>query len=322
MTYFQRNSQRTPQWNPRRRNGHTDSGVVVVHTFEAPAGRTCTWGANFLRTRTDYGSYHWLADALGYTLHLAPWSAETWHETTVNNWAVGISMMAYAANWRKITPTQRRNLIRGAALGAHRYSRWRVSQGKSAVPARRISRAQALARVPGFIGHGEIDTGRRYDPGPHFPWADFLAEYARLESGAQMEVKPTTPSTPSTGRTWLDMASEQDVKRVVDGAVENLHKALVNDFARNGRLTNNIWTSSHPTQMTTTDFRGFLVSTYRKLAEVEAAQAGLIGAIAALGRGEPFDEAKLLEGVRKAAQQGVAEAVDSIDTTVTINRED
>ena len=118
------------------------------------------------------------------------------------------------------------------------------------------------------------------------------------------------------------MASEQDVKRVVDGAAENLHKALVNDFARNGRLTNNIWTSSHPTQMTTTDFRGFLVSTYRKLAEVEAAQAGLIGAIAALGRGEPFDEAKLLEGVRKAAQQGVAEAVDSIDTTVTINRKE
>ena len=205
MTYFQRNPQRTPQWNPRRRNGHTDSGVVVVHTFEAPASRTCTWGANFLRTRTDYGSYHWLADALGYTRHLAPWSAETWHETTVNNWSVGISMMAYAANWRKITPAQRRNLIHGAALGAHRYSRWRVSQGKSAVPARRITRAQALRGVPGFIGHGEIDTARRTDPGPHFPWNDFLAEYTRLEAGAQMEVKPTTPTAPEE----FDMSQAQ-----------------------------------------------------------------------------------------------------------------
>lgn len=218
MTYFQRNPQRTPQWNPRRRNGHTDSGVVVVHTFEAPAGRTCTWGANFLRTRTDYGSYHWLADALGYTLHLAPWSAETWHETTVNNWSVGISMMAYAANWRKITPAQRRNLIHGAALGAHRYSRWRVSQGKSAVPARRISRAQALARVPGFIGHGEIDTKRRTDPGAHFPWNDFLAEYARLESRTPASnVSPTTPTSP--GRDWFDMATKQDLRDVVTEAM-------------------------------------------------------------------------------------------------------
>ncbi|MGC0251495.1 peptidoglycan recognition protein family protein [Pseudactinotalea sp. Z1748] len=79
-----------------------------------------------------------------------------------------------------------------------------------------------------------------------------------------------------------------------------------------------IWTHTHPTQMTTTDMRGFAVSTYRKVAEVEAAQAGLVGAIVAMGKGEPFNEAKLLDGVRKAARDGVAEAIDSIDTTVTI----
>ncbi len=194
MTYFQRVPQRLAQWNPRRRNGHTDSGVVVVHTFEAPAGRTWQAGAQYLTVRTTHGSYHWLADAVGGQGHLAPWSAETWHETTVNNHAVGISMMTYANAWRKLTATQRRNLVHGAAVGAHRYSRWRVANGKSAVPARRISRVQAVARVPGFIGHGEIDTERRTDPGRDFPWDEFLAVYASLEAGGDK----TTPA-PITG---------------------------------------------------------------------------------------------------------------------------
>lgn len=346
MTYFQRNSQRTPQWNPRRRNGHTDSGVIVVHTFEAPAGRTCTWGANFLRTRTDYGSYHWLADALGYTLHLAPWSAETWHETTVNNWAVGISMMAYAANWRKITPTQRRNLIRGAALGAHRYSRWRVSQGKSAVPARRISRAQALARVPGFIGHGEIDTKRRTDPGRDFPWDEFLAVYASLEAGGDK----TTPP-PIVGRSARPDVEVQLALAVLgfydpgpnlqylDGINGDHQKAAVQKYQRSHGLHEDGWwgtnTNKHfeENDMSTVkeelatavwgwihgseDYNmGFLLRrTFHQQAAVLGNQAGLLKAIEQLSTGGPID----LEAIKTAAEKGVADALAGLEADVTLN---
>lgn len=52
--------------------------------------------------------------------------------------------------------------------------------------------------------------------------------------------------------------------------------------------------------------------------------ANLVSALAAVAKGEPFDQAKLLAGVRAAAKEGaeegaregVAESIDSIDVTV------
>ena len=51
---------------------------------------------------------------------------------------------------------------------------------------------------------------------------------------------------------------------------------------------------------------------------VSAQVSSLIGALAAVAKGEPFDEAKLLAGVQAAAASGVKSAIESIDATVTI----
>ncbi|GMA31615.1 N-acetylmuramoyl-L-alanine amidase [Litorihabitans aurantiacus] len=202
MTFFQDHSQKRAQWQPKRRNGATASGTTVIHTYEAPAGRTARQGADYFLTRDNPASYHYLCDALGGALQLAPWSAETWHDTASNNWSVGISMMTRAADWPDLTDEQRDHLVHGAALGAHRYSRWRVSQGLAPVPARRITREQAMRREAGFIEHGEMDPGRRSDPGKHFPWEQFLTYFRRLESG-------TNPSEE-------DDMSQADVEQVND----------------------------------------------------------------------------------------------------------
>lgn len=63
----------------------------------------------------------------------------------------------------------------------------------------------------------------------------------------------------------------------------------------------------------------------RRSANIEAmlkAQVeNLVKAVAAVAGGEKFDEAKLLEGVRAAAAAGTADAIKSIETTVTIQKE-
>lgn len=56
----------------------------------------------------------------------------------------------------------------------------------------------------------------------------------------------------------------------------------------------------------------------QQLIPMRAELAGLVGALAAVNKGEAFDEAKLLAGVQAAAEAGVKNAIDSIETTVTI----
>ena len=58
------------------------------------------------------------------------------------------------------------------------------------------------------------------------------------------------------------------------------------------------------------------------LAPLQSTVAGLVGALKAVTAGEAFDEAKLLAGVQAAAEAGVKNAIESIETTVTIKQDD
>ena len=57
------------------------------------------------------------------------------------------------------------------------------------VPAERITAAEYRAGRPGFVGHGELDPGRRSDPGSAFPWDEFLELFA-----AETQPAPPPPS--------------------------------------------------------------------------------------------------------------------------------
>lgn len=62
----------------------------------------------------------------------------------------------------------------------------------------------------------------------------------------------------------------------------------------------------------------WIASNFRTIrASNDAQTKSLIAALAAVAKGEPFDEAKLLAGVQAAAEAGVRAAVDSIQKTET-----
>lgn len=179
---------------------------------------------------------------------------------------------------------QRRHLVPGG-------ERWSKSRGKTCPGDERIAQMPAvLTRAQQLAGFGV----------------------------GGITIPPTT--TVQEDDMPLTDSEKRELKGYADTAAENVVKKLNEGFARNGQYTAGVWTHANPVSPNT-DMRGWLVSTYRKVAEVEATQVGLVGALAAVGGGEQFDEAKLLAGVRKAAQEGVAAAIDSIDTTVTITQE-
>jgi len=210
----------------RRPRREAPSGVVVVHTAEntpdfagSDAGAEAV--ANFIRTRTDPGSYHDLCDS-DSTINLVGYDAEAYHDGTGSNrHSYGVSVATRADKWTQAPRAWRDGAIQQAAMSAARYARWLKATRRIVIPARRINRAQSEARIPGFISHAERDPTRRTDPGVAFPWAMFLNAYSeemgQKEDNADMGLS-------AEDREWI----EGRISRVTSFLTTGKGNAMVN----------------------------------------------------------------------------------------------
>lgn len=208
--------------NPRR-NGAKPSGVVVLHTGENATDMVGVDSgaenvARYLSTRTTYGSYHILVDS-DSTVPVLPPAYEAYHCIYTNNHSYGISAGIQLRHWDTMPKDRRDGILRRMGEAAADYARWLVRERGIEIPARWLTREEALAGTPGFIEHGSTDPWRRSDP-----WdrdsdeaADFMRYYIAALGGGGVGtapvVVPTVPKpTPVTGE-W------PDVDLWVDGAL-------------------------------------------------------------------------------------------------------
>lgn len=112
-----------------------------------------------------------------------------------------------------------------------------------------------------------------------------------------------TPA-PETPKEWDEMASKEEIFEAVWGGPGT------------GMIFNNELQREEYPRTTLGAMTDRIIR--QQLLPLRAEVHGLIGALQAVAGGEPFDEAKLLEGVRAAAAQGVKDGIDSIATTVTL----
>lgn len=188
-----------PRQRQFRERGTTPSGVIVIHTAE----NTPDWVgpdtgaegvASFIQGRSDFGSYHLLVDS-DSTVRLIPFHLQAYGDGTGSNpHAIHISAATQAAKWSKASPEWRLATARNMGKAAARAAKWLKRTHGVTVPARRITRAQSDARVPGFISHAERDPARRTDPGADFPWDVFLNAYQRAMRPKSAPKPGTTPS--------------------------------------------------------------------------------------------------------------------------------
>ncbi|MHC6592438.1 hypothetical protein [Arthrobacter sp. C152] len=161
------------------------SGVIGVHTTESgviPSGADpgAENTAAFIARRTDYGSYHIIADWDTIVPMTRPTFA-AWADTTNNVHAMSVSGAMDAARWRDIAPDRAAGIVKNMGVAAAMLVRDAIAHGvlDAPPPAQRITAQQAInGTAAGFYGHGETNPGTRYDPGTNFDWDLFLATYA------------------------------------------------------------------------------------------------------------------------------------------------
>jgi hypothetical protein len=136
-----------------------------------------------------------------------------------------------------------------------------------------------------------------------------------------------TQSGSTTPKEWDEMASEDQIRKIVRAEVDASLVTML-DPAKDRRAGDGISWSVWKDRMLPgwngdVSAEARIVGTDQAVNDIRAqlgAQngmiAGLIGALAAINKGEPFDEAKLLAGVEAAAESGVKNAIESITVTI------
>lgn len=189
-----------PRQRQFRDRGTTISGVVVIHTAESlPDFSGPDLGAEgvarFIQQRSDFGSYHWLADSDSLVDLIPMERFQAYGDGTGSNpHAIHISAATQAHRWNGLPDKWVEETVRNMAVAAHRASDLLEKVHGVRIPAKRRTKAETDRRLEGFISHGERDPGRRTDPGKDFPWDMFFRFYKELENPA-----PPKPPAPSRG---------------------------------------------------------------------------------------------------------------------------
>lgn len=183
LIYLEQHPPARTQWNNRRRK---ETGLVVVHTAESPWRNGALAVAEVIRRRSgpnSAASYHVLIGKAAETIQLIDWANRAFHVGVgdLNSMSMGLSFAVYAAEWDNLDDDEIDAMLTAAATVVLEYA---AARGLD-IPARHVTGDQAKAGLSGFVGHGELDPGRRTDPGEQFRWARFLAIYGDLKNGRQ-----------------------------------------------------------------------------------------------------------------------------------------
>lgn len=187
--------------------------IIGIHTMEAPeAGNTAEAVANYFGNRSVQASSHWCVDDNSRVRTVADENA-AWTMPPLNDESLNIEMAGYASQtkgqWADVYSEETLdNAALCAAEWCHKYD----------IPIRRNTDQQIANKASGFVGH--IDVNRVYhasdhtDPGPNFPWTEFLV---KVRAHFDNMPNPSPPATPTPGK--LDCSEVQRALRVtVDNA--------------------------------------------------------------------------------------------------------
>nr|WP_158524617.1 N-acetylmuramoyl-L-alanine amidase [Auritidibacter sp. NML100628] len=178
------------------------------------------------------------------------------------------------------------------------------------------------------IGHNEYAPGRKTDP-TGIPGGMPALRKAINRGYWEKPGKQTTNKNTIQGKDWFDMATEKQLRKIVREetrlarwtykgknedwdayAYQRETYRLLEELAN--KVGWKVW--SYKNQNTKSDSYAYMRATHKAALAVQGELEGVLKALEALTQGRKVN----LEEVRRAAQQGVSEAIKSLDADVTL----
>lgn len=168
--------------------------LIVIHTMEAPIGlktaeNVASW---FGGPAAPQASAHYCVD-VDSVVQCVQDGDVAWHAGNVNPQSIGIELAGQAkmtpADWKK--PDAQAVLANAAKLCAELVSQYHI-------PLVRLQASDVtIIGCMGFTGHADVvkgfGKGSHWDPGPGFPWDDFLEQ---VRSYLEPETVPDVTQRP------------------------------------------------------------------------------------------------------------------------------
>lgn len=163
---------------------------IVVHTAEnlpdlQPPDLGAESVARYLAGTDRDASCHECVDTDSY-VSMLPDDYTAWHAKGYNSNGWGLEICTQAAKWADLPPSFRDVLYR---MSANRARRAALALG---VPLRKTT----AGGPAGFLGHTEVDPGRRSDPGKNFDWGYFMALVNNPDTGVTAPPAVVQPAAP------------------------------------------------------------------------------------------------------------------------------
>ena len=265
MYYLLDNANRVRQYGSTRRktrHGGIPTGAIILHCVQGvsdlsgpdtSAENTARWIA---RDSTRQASYHTITDR-DSIVRMLPFNMEAWHDTTSNNYSIGISVNWVVEDLPRMTKEQRYQYYEQFAIAVLEAVEWLKKTRNITVPLdRMLTRAEVVAGKPGISTHGRMDPGRRSDPfgaPDNAVEREFLA-YLRKKANKESVVEAIVPTPPTPAppviqeQSWTNQPNGSRVfprtyaALLVDGDFGKLsYGALQILMHRIGRRNNELW---------------------------------------------------------------------------------